>query len=155
MGKKSEQPTGAAVVAATTQIAVLGIAGVDYALPMALVRQIAPYRSPRPVPGSPSHIEGVVNLGGRMVAVVSLRALLGVGDGWVPADARIVVVAAGPLTAGLVADEVREILIVDAERCIVTPSSTNGILGGIARVDGRDLLLLDVPRLLGERALAA
>ena len=155
MGEKNEPPVGA-VVTATTQIAVVEVAGVAYALPMALVRQIAPYRTPRPVPGSPNHVEGVLNLGGRMVAVVSLRSLLGVGASWTLSDARIVVVAAGPLSAGLVVDEVSEILIVDTARCALreTPDAS-GPIGGIARIEGHELQLLDVPRILGERSPAA
>ncbi len=155
MGEKSE-PQAGAVVTATTQIAIVGIADVEYALPMALVRQIAPYRTPRPVPGSPTHVEGVVNLGGRMVAVVSLRSLLGVGAAWTMDDARIVVVAAGPLSAGLVVDEVSEILIVDMARCALRETSgESGPIGGTARVEGRELQLLDVPAILGERSPAA
>ena len=155
MGEKREPPVGA-VVATTTQIAIVGVAGAEYALPMALVRQIAPYRAPRPVPGSPSHVEGVVNLGGRMVAVVSLRSLLGVGAAWTMDDARIVVVAAGPLSAGLVVDEVSEILIVDPARCALREATdTPGPIGGSMRIAHRGMQLLDVPRILGERTPAA
>jgi chemotaxis signal transduction protein len=91
-----------------------------------------------------------------MVAVVSLRSLLGVGASWTLSDARIVVVAAGPLSAGLVVDEVSEILIVDTAHCALreTPDAS-GPIGGIARIEGHELQLLDVPRILGERSPAA
>ena len=57
-----------------------------------------------------------MNLRGRLMPVVSLRARMGIRGEWSRADARTVIVTSERRTAGLVVDDVREVLGVDARR---------------------------------------
>ena len=136
---------------------VVGVGDDAYGIPAAMVESVDRYRAPLPVPGSASHVEGVVNAGGRLVPVVSLRARMGILGRWSPADARTVLVDAGGGTAGLVVDEVRDVVGVDARRYAAAHRGDDPCeaVAGTLRVDGTPVALLDVPGLLAEGPLAA
>lgn len=118
----------------------------EWALPVALVREIAPHAPPRPVPGAPAHVAGVVNLRGRILPVVDLRDRTG-ESGARPAGAALVVAA---LPEGLVA------VAVDAVGDVVAASPSRGrprglpLADGVARLPGgREVVVLDLARLAG------
>ena len=157
MSNEIQRPSAGAVDLAAVRLMVVGLAGGEYAIPTDMVQSIDPYRPPRPVPGSASHVEGVVTLRGRLVPVVSLRARLGLGEAPSTADARIVILASGALAAGVVVDDVREVVDVAPRRYAAArrPAAAHGLVAGILRIDGHRLTLLDLPGLLAEGALAA
>jgi purine-binding chemotaxis protein CheW len=73
-----------------------------------------------------------------------------------PDEAKIVIVEMASLVVGVVVDEVREVLTVDAGQCEPAPEGAGGDhLQAVAKLEGRLVVLLDMPRLLGDRALAA
>jgi chemotaxis signal transduction protein len=64
MGTEAE---GAATVhggGRSHQLVVFCLAQEEYGVPITLVQEIIPDTPPRPIPGSPSHVEGVINLRG-------------------------------------------------------------------------------------------
>ena len=154
--QKNRSPIGVAG-ATTTRLVVVVLAGQEYAIPAAMVLGIRPHQLARPVPGSPSHIEGVLNLRGRIVPVVSLRARAGLAGACPSRDAVTVLVESGDLAAGLVVDAVGEVLSVDTAGHEPADPDMQGaeILTGVVGADGRRLLVLDVPGILGERGPAA
>lgn len=108
----------------------------EYGLPASIVRDVVPYRAPRPVPGSSMHVEGVISLRGVVVPVLDLRMSLGAG-GARPVVPAIVIVEIPGLTVGIVVDAVVA-------------------LGGVREpAASRDVLVLDMVRLVAERPLAA
>jgi purine-binding chemotaxis protein CheW len=138
------------------QLVVFSLAEEEYGIPITLVQEIIRYSAPRPIPGSPFHVEGVINLRGRIIPVVDLRARFGMG-GERPDEAKIVIVEMETMVVGVVVDEVREVLTVDAEQCEPAPEGAGDgdYLQAVAKLEGRLVVLLDMPRLLGDRALAA
>jgi purine-binding chemotaxis protein CheW len=138
------------------QLVVFSLAAEEYGVPITLVQEIIRHTPPRPIPGSPSHVEGVINLRGRIIPIVDLRARLGMG-GQRPGDAKIVIVDMDPLIVGVVVDEVREVLTVGADQCEPAPEGAGhaDYLEAVAKLEGRLVVMLDMGRLLGERALAA
>lgn len=108
----------------------------EYGLPAAIVRDVVPYRAPRPVPGSSMHVEGVITLRGVVVPVIDLRTSLGAG-GSRPAGSAIVVVEIPGLTVGIVVDAV--VAVEEARDAVAS----------------REVLMLDMVRLVAERPLAA
>ena len=73
------------------QLVVFSLGPEEYGVPITLVQEIIRYTEPRPIPGSPHGVEGVINLRGRIIPVVELRArFASVGER--PADSKIVIV---------------------------------------------------------------
>lgn len=157
MSKENERVARDASPPRTLTLMVVGIGDDAYAIPAAMVESVAPYRAPHPVPGSASHVEGVVNAGGRLVPVVSLRARMGIVGRWSPSDARTVLVAGEGGTTGFVVDEVRDVVGVDPRRYAAAQLREDPCeaVTGTLRVDGTPIALLDLPGLLAEGPLAA
>jgi purine-binding chemotaxis protein CheW len=139
----------------TRQLVVFTLGAEEYGVPITLVQEIIRYTAPRPIPGSPSHVEGVINLRGRIIPVVDLRSRFGVyGDR--PEESKIVIVEMSELTVGIVVDEVREVLSVGAEQCEAPPEGAGDAdyLDAVAKLEGRLLVILDMHKLLGGGALS-
>ncbi|WP_217920816.1 chemotaxis protein CheW [Miltoncostaea oceani] len=128
----------------------------EYGVPITLVQEIIRHTPPRPVPGSAPHVQGVINLRGRIIPVIDLRSRFGIaGDR--PADAKVVITTVDGVTIGVVVDEVREVLTLGADVFEPAPAGTDadGHVEAVAKLDGRLVVVLDLVRLLHEGALAA
>jgi purine-binding chemotaxis protein CheW len=83
------------------------VAAEHYALPVEQVLEVADVGAIASVPGSPPEILGVRNLRGQVIPVIALATLLGLtGD----EPSRVVVAESGELRAGIVVDEVLDVV---------------------------------------------
>ena len=137
-----------------------------YGVDIASIHTVLTPQPITPIPNVSPDIKGVMNLRGRILPVLDLRARFGMpplpGDG--QKSTRIVIVEDAGLTAGLIVDSVSEVLRLPAGS-VEPPSALLGsadlrCLAGIGRVPGgrrkddeqpgqeRLLLLLDIPQTL-------
>ena len=105
------------------------------------------------VPASPAFVEGVVNLRGRIIPVISLRKRFGLGPRALDKETRIVVVEVLGTVLGLMVDAVSEVLRIKPDA--VEPPPRLGrvereYVRGVAKIEGRLLILLDIERLMSE-----
>lgn len=130
------------------------VGSADYAVPAAQVLHLESYDSATPVPGAPPYVAGLVQVRGRLVPVVDLRARFGLAPVPHSIDHRVVVVQVGARVAGLLVDSAREVLRLDDAAFEKPPDLVEqhaaGFIKGIATVTKRLFLLVDVPRVLGE-----
>ncbi|MCU0308865.1 MAG: chemotaxis protein CheW [Thermoleophilia bacterium] len=136
----------------TIQLVVFALADGEYGLPIEHVQEIIRYAPPRPLPEAPPGIEGVIDLRGRIVPVVDLKARFGLPPDR-PETSRIVVVEVADSVIGVVVDEVAEVLTVGLDRTEPPPpvAAVNApYLDAVAKVDERLLVIMDVDRLLGD-----
>lgn len=77
-----------------------------YGIPFAYASEVVAAGDITPVPGTPDHIAGVINLRGTLLTVVDPRSLLGLPAGPRGPGARIVVVAGDGLRFGVLAHRV-------------------------------------------------
>ncbi len=91
-------------------IVVFDVCGYPYALDTAHVREVTAWLPPRPLPGSSTCIEGVINLRGEVIPVCDLARSLGVGTRGEPTlDTAIVVCEIDDGWVGFVVDSVRAV----------------------------------------------
>ena len=111
-----------------------------YALPLEAVREVVvlPAHWSR-VPRAPPAIPGVINLRGRVVTVVELRSLLGVGGH--SASQKIILLDRGRRDLGLLVTEVDGIESI--EKIIPGPGHPTSSLRGVARLSGSAVSVLD------------
>ena len=141
------------------QLVVLHLGDEIYGVDIACIHTVITPQPITPVPSVPAYVQGVMNLRGRILPVIDLRRRLGLppGDG-ATRSARIIIVDAAGLTAGLIVDEVSEVLRLP-DSSVEPPSALLGTsdlrcLTGIGRVPGRPgtpdrlILLLDVAQVL-------
>lgn len=149
-------------LAAERQIVALQLADEVYGLDIDVIHTVITPQPITVVPKSPSFVKGVINLRGRVLPVIDLRARFGL-----PAlsedkarQSRIVIVEADGISAGLVVDAVSEVLrlpetAIDAPSQLIASAETECITG-IGRLPVKDgaegaerlIILLDVSRTL-------
>lgn len=135
----------------------------SYGVGLARVMEIIELLPITPVPNAPSSIKGVINLRGKVVPVMDLKERLGVA-GESPGERRCIIVmevvqAEGSTLAGLLVDGVSDVLFIRGENIEDTPASLPGAstdyILGMAKIDDRVRLLLDVDRTFGDLRPAA
>lgn len=130
--------------------------GVDIAVVQEIVRMPEITRVPR----APAFVEGVVNLRGKIIPVVDLRKRFGLKLSEATKGTRIIVVTIGGRTVGMIVDAVSEVLRLDADSIEPTPEMVSSpidasFLRGIAKLEGRLLILLDLGLVLDAKETEA
>ena len=136
------------------QLLVFSLGEEEYALPVTSVQEIIHYTHPRAVASEAHWIQGVISLRGKIIPVADLGARLGLiteaGEG-----GKIVVVESGSVTAGVVVDDVDEVLTIEEEQLDAVPAAGTEAIDGIVKIDDRLIILLDLESLFGGIDLAA
>jgi purine-binding chemotaxis protein CheW len=137
------------------QVVIFQISHESYAVPISCVHEIIREQHITSVPGVPVYIEGIINLRGRVIPVLDLHKRLQLPVEAQTRSTRIVVIEIGGQILGFIVDEVSEVLQI-APKSIEPPSPliTNlesHYLTGIAKVDDRLILLLDLDHLLSPK----
>ncbi|ABI68193.1 chemotaxis protein CheW [Syntrophomonas wolfei] len=124
----------------------------EYAVDILHVQEIVRLLSITRVPRSAKHIEGVVNLRGNIVPIINLHKRFSIESAGEEEDKRIVVFQYDDLKAGIIVDEVSEVLALNnnaiEETDKVYSSMSSDFIKGIARVDDRLFLLLDLQKII-------
>jgi purine-binding chemotaxis protein CheW len=130
------------------QLVVFSLGAEEYGLPITTVQEIIRYAKPRTIPAAPPSVRGVINLRGKIIPVVDLKARLEL-DGGDAQESKIVIVEAGSVTAGLIVDDVDEVITVDEASLEQAPTGDVGYISAVAKVGDRLLVLLDVEAMFG------
>ncbi len=134
------------------QLVVFMLAKEHYGVRIAVVESIIKLQPITAVPCSPSFVEGVTNLRGRVLPVIDLRKRFGLPAEESTKDTRIVVVEMNGTLVGMIVDAVSEVLRVPAES-VESPSPIittvdSAFITGIAKVGERLIVLLDLEKVL-------
>jgi purine-binding chemotaxis protein CheW len=124
----------------------------EYAVPIGQVREVVRVTDVTRVPHAPQHIRGVMNLRGRILPVLEVRSRLGLEPAELTQRSRVVVAEIDRRMVGLLVDAVSQVTRL-GERSVAAPpeevrSAGGEAVTGVARVDRRLLILLDLERLL-------
>ena len=131
----------------------IDIAGQTFGIPILQVQDVLGEQRVTRVPLAPRAIAGSLNLRGRIVTAIDVRACLGLPPK--PKDSSeemSVVVENGGELYSLMIDKVGDVLSLDTRDYENNPSTLDpqwrGVCMGIYRLRGKLLVVLDVPRLL-------
>jgi purine-binding chemotaxis protein CheW len=128
---------------------VIVLAGARHAIPVERVREIVRLRPVTPVPRMPSEVRGVISLRGQVIQVIDLRRRLALPTAEAGRSARIVVAHDGDgQVAGLLVDAVAEVASVRDEDFCDAPSGPQGSVGGLCRIGGAFVSLVDLDRVM-------
>jgi purine-binding chemotaxis protein CheW len=133
---------------------VFQVADAEYALPASEVVAMETYTGATRVPGAAAHVAGLIQIRGRVIPVVDLRARFGLPAKEVDLDSRVVVTQQGERTVALLVDRARRVLDLPPESFAPPPEvvveHAAGFVTAVARVDGRLLMRLDLAKVIGE-----
>lgn len=137
------------------QLVVFRLGEEDYGVPINQVREIIRMAPITIMPNTPDFVEGVINLRGRVIAVMDLKQRFGMARRERDEQTRIMVVEVGEQTLGFVVDTVSEVLRLPLDSIEPPPKAVSAIedkyLQGVGKLKDRLLVLLDLEFLLSEQ----
>jgi purine-binding chemotaxis protein CheW len=136
------------------QLVVFTLGAEQYALPIEQVHEIIRYYEPRSVASRIPWVKGVISLRGRIVPVYDLAARLGLNAELTEAT-KIVIVEADSEIAGVIVDEVEEVLTVDNQQFEEVPGADSELIESIAKIGDRLVVLLKPSTIFETLELAA
>lgn len=133
-----------------------------FAIAIGHIKEIIGYEDLTAVPMMPEFIRGVINVRGSVLPVIDLRQRFGHEPSPVTKRTCIVIIevanAEGAQDIGVVVDQVNEVLELEAADLNAAPSFGANIradfIAGMARIDGRLVVVLDVGRVLSVEEIA-
>ena len=140
------------------QLVVFDLAEEAYGVDIGSVREIIRMQEITAVPRTPDYVEGVINLRGRVIPVLDMRKRFGFPVAEHTKDTRIVVIDVGGADIGATVDAVTEVLRLGADAIeppmsVITTADSDYLLG-IAKLESRLIILLDLQRALASDAMA-
>ena len=134
------------------QIVVFSLGEEEYGLPITQVQEIIRYSEPRAVASHVAWMRGVISLRGQIIPVIDLAARLGLSTAS-SEPGKIIIVETESLNAGIVVDEVQEVLTLKGDDTEPLPTAGNDALQAIAKVGDRLVVLLDARGLFASTEL--
>ncbi|WP_428387514.1 chemotaxis protein CheW [Mucisphaera sp.] len=130
----------------------------EYAVSILSVQEINRMMQITQVPQSPSYVEGVINLRGKIIPVIDLRKRFGMPVLENTADARIIVVEVSNRVIGFTVDSVNEVLRISSDIVEPAPSLATCVssdyVQGVGKLQDRLLILLDLEKLFDDEELS-
>lgn len=136
------------------QIIIFRLGNEDYAVPIMSVQEIIMRQIPTHIPKTPSWMEGVINLRGKIIPVIGREkfSLQSNSDNGV--SSRIMVLDVEGKTFGLIVDEVSEVIHIKTEDIDSPPielGNENDLLWGIGKYKEKLLILINPEKLLSNK----
>ena len=124
----------------------------EYGIDVLKVREIIRIPVITRVPNTPHYIDGVINLRGKIIPVISMRKKLGFAETENDKQTRIIVMDVGDEPMGFTVDAVSEIIRVSASEIQPSPNVAASDVGqdyiaGVVNQRERLLVLLDLERM--------
>lgn len=126
-----------------------------YGVPLERVLEIIGMMPITPIPETPPHVKGVINLRGKVIPVVDARTRFRLEPRPYAARTCIIVVQTGGWSVGLVVDTVSDVTAIPPSAMEVPPPVTGAgdhYLASLGKVGDQVRLLLDVDRFLATGA---
>ena len=138
---------------APRQLLTFRLADSTYALPIEAVKEIRGYANVTPVPGTPAHIRGVMNLRGQVIPVADLRVRFGLEERPYDRFTVIILLTVGERVLGAVVDSVSDVVDFDASAMTDVPDMGAAVdqayLSGMVTIDDDVVLTLRVETIVG------
>ncbi len=133
------------------QLVIFRLAKEEYGLPITKVQEINRLVPITKLPQTPSFMEGIINLRGRIIPVIDLRKRFSLPANEQSEDNRIIIVEVNGQTVGIIVDAVTE--VVRLAGASIEPPPPTFILDaqyihGVGKLDERLLILLDIDKIL-------
>ncbi len=138
-----------------TQIVGFKVGRETYGIPIMALHEIVRVPEITAVPDAPAHLEGVINLRGKIVSVVDLRKRFGKPSTALTRHSRILVVEHRGRLVGMIVDSASEVLKIAQDDIEPAPAmmKEGGLdcVTGLGKFQKRLIILLDIDKVLTVR----
>ena len=129
------------------------LAGKEYAVEITQIREVTKMSEVTPVPDAADFVEGVINLRGKVIPLISLRKKLGFKEQELNKSNRIIITQVDSHVLGLVVDGKIDVVAVEPEN--ITPPDDvlkkAKYLAGVGRIGERLILIADVEKFFTDK----
>lgn len=137
---------------AIKKVIVFELSNKEYAIEIDVVQGIERIMNITRVPGTPSYVKGVINLRGVVTPVIDLRKRFDLESRELDESTRIIIVSLETYDVGLIVDMANDIVDIPMGSIEAQPEVVGAVnsefISGIAKVDHRLLVLLDLEKVL-------
>lgn len=124
----------------------------EYCLDILKVQEIRGYDTVTSIANTPDFIKGVINLRGNIVPIVDLRIKFRLSEARYDATTIAIILNLNKKMIGMVVDSVSDVIAVPLEEIREAPRFGSTIntefISGMATVDGRMLIVVDIEKLM-------
>ncbi len=137
------------------QLVSFSLAQEEYGVDVLKVREIIRMPSITRVPNTPHYVEGVINLRGKVIPIISMRNRFGLVDAEYDKQTRIMVMDVSGELMGFIVDAVSEVIRISGSEIQPSPAMvTSGVdqecIAGVINQSERLLVLLDLEKLFSQ-----
>lgn len=139
------------MVEESLQIVSFRVGQEEFGLDILRVQEIIRHQHLTRVPNAPDCVDGVINLRGKVIPVIALRKRFGMEQQTQGGQSRIVVLEVQNMVLGFIVDSVPEVLRISSNAVVPLPrlgKVEREYVSGVAKLDDRLLILLDVDRIM-------
>lgn len=135
------------------------LADEEYGVEVLKVREIIRMPNITKMPNTPSYIEGIINLRGKVIPIVSMRKRFGLMESENSSHTRIMVMDVGSGLTGLIVDAVSEVVRIHSSEIQPPPSMVRAggigqeFITGVFNHADRLLIIMDSDRMFSEDEL--
>ena len=127
----------------------------EYGVEVLTVREIIRLPEITKMPNTPYYVEGIINLRGRVIPIISMRKRFDLQEGERTNQSRIIVMDVGGDLTGFIVDGVSEVIRIPASEVQPPPAMVSGsieqsYLTGVFNHAGQLLIIMDVERMFNE-----
>lgn len=123
----------------------------EYGIPLLMVREVISVPEVTPIPKSPAHFLGIMNLRGQVISIVDLRMKLKIEAKKLREEA-VIIVDIGGTNIGVVVDSINKVLAFSSEEINEMPAIEQQInahyIFGIYKKENSLTVLIDIAKIL-------
>jgi len=137
----------------STQYIVIQMGAEQYGVDIKVIENIVRMQNITRVPHVQNHFNGVINLRGEVVPVMSLRRKLGLEEDVITNSTRIIIIKLENAPIGVIVDEVREVVTIQDDTVdFVTTSKKDAAsyIKGIGKANDGLISLLDLDKVISD-----
>lgn len=124
----------------------------EFAMPLLDVREVIAMPEVTPLPFTPNHFLGIMNLRGQVISVIDFRIKICAKAERTP-ETALIISSIGDVCIGVVVDSINQVISVEdseiSEKPEIQSTKSSDYILKICRVDEKLILLIDVAKALG------
>ncbi|RSD28003.1 chemotaxis protein CheW [Mesobacillus subterraneus] len=134
------------------KVIVFQLNGKEYAVPVSQVKSIEKIMHITRVPHTNPFVKGVMNLRGVVTPLIDLRVRFGLEEQGYTESTRVIIVSVEDKEVGLIVDGANDVIDIPSSMVEPPPEivglSAEGFINGVANLDKRLLILIDLAKIL-------
>lgn len=147
----AREPESRQATAAALDVIEFGLAHERYAIEAAYVREVHPLEDLTPLPGTPPFLAGIVNVRGRILAVIDLKRFFDLPSPGITDAHKIILVYTAEMELGILADTVLGMRSIPQDTIQPSLPTLTGLREEYLKgVTAEQLVILDAARILAD-----